>query len=261
MAAATASLRVTRVRAYCEGIHTVPAPGHPFVATQPTAGSGPPGGASGVARRCLNEALTGDEAALDRLLGHCWDSIVDYAASITGGVDSAEDVAQETFCRLWTRRSEFRAHGEASIGLIYRIARNLALNQQRARARRERHLSLFRDARPLPSDLHSELADQVELRAAAEAAIAALPPRRREVFTLGRFHGLTYAEIAQTMDISEQTVANQMSAALRSLRRTLERFLPLAPNPPTAFDGRTRSGSAAPRSSHKDAAAAAGGEG
>ena len=56
-------------------------------------------------------------------------------------------------------------------------------------------------------------------------ALAALPHRRREIFTLSRFHGLTYHEIAETLGISRQTVANQMSTALAELRTSLSRHL------------------------------------
>jgi RNA polymerase sigma-70 factor (ECF subfamily) len=181
--------------------------------------------ANGAVRACLNAVLQGDQIALDELLSHCWSSVVNYAASITGSPDSAEDVAQETFCRIWARRSELHARGEASAGLIYRIARNLALNHRRSRKRRERHLSLYRETREHDSEHDPQWAEQSELRAAVQAAIAKLPARRREVFTLARFQGLTYAEIAEVLGISSQTVANQMSAALTDLRNTLERFL------------------------------------
>lgn len=208
--------------------------------TPPTDRPGHTGGSDGAARRCLNEVLAGDEAALGRLLALCWDSVVSYAASITGGTDSAEDIAQDTFCRIWSGRSDFRARGEASVGLIYRIARNLALNHHRAGTRRERHLSIYRETHDQTPDLDPGWAERIELRTAVEAAVAALPARRREVFTLARFHGLSHAEIAETMDISPQTVANQMSAALDTLRRTLGRFLP--PSTPAVDRGRAAGG-------------------
>jgi RNA polymerase sigma-70 factor (ECF subfamily) len=49
-----------------------------------------------------------------------------------------------------------------------------------------------------------------------------LPPKRREVFVLARFHARTYRDIAEIMDISPRTVANQLSAAVRDLRKRLQ---------------------------------------
>jgi RNA polymerase sigma-70 factor (ECF subfamily) len=75
-----------------------------------------------------------------------------------------------------------------------------------------------------------ELAERAELREVLTKAVDALPPRRREVFVLARFHGRSYRDIADIMDISPQTVANQVSAAVRDLRRRLRpemaKFLP-----------------------------------
>jgi len=70
-----------------------------------------------------------------------------------------------------------------------------------------------------------ELAEHGQLSDAVRSALADLPPRRREVFSLARFHGLSYAEIAETLDVSPQTVANQMSAALSTLRKQLAPFI------------------------------------
>jgi RNA polymerase sigma-70 factor (ECF subfamily) len=62
------------------------------------------------------------------------------------------------------------------------------------------------------------------LEDAFREALGALPPRKREVFTLARFQGLSYAEIAGVLGTSPQTVANQMSAALQQLRVALRSF-------------------------------------
>jgi RNA polymerase sigma factor (sigma-70 family) len=58
-----------------------------------------------------------------------------------------------------------------------------------------------------------------------QAALGELPSRRREVFELVRFWGLSYSEVAATMDLSPQTVANQMTLAHRDLRRLLGSLL------------------------------------
>ena len=57
-------------------------------------------------------------------------------------------------------------------------------------------------------------------------AISGLPERRRQVYVLSRHHGLTYKEIAEVMDISPNTVDNQMVEALKSLREYLEALYP-----------------------------------
>jgi RNA polymerase sigma-70 factor (ECF subfamily) len=54
-------------------------------------------------------------------------------------------------------------------------------------------------------------------------AVSSLPPRRREAFSLVALRGLSHKEASEVLDISEQTVANHVSAALREVRDALRR--------------------------------------
>ena len=60
-----------------------------------------------------------------------------------------------------------------------------------------------------------------EIDRKATGSVVALPPRRREVFRLAWFHGLSYQEVADVLAITPRTVANQMSSALKELRTVL----------------------------------------
>lgn len=169
----------------------------------------------------------GHRAALGNLLERYWSPLVGYAAGIVGGRDQAKDVVQDTFIRVWQKREEWSSGG--SVGAyLYRIVRNLSLNARRDRktsAKRHDECGKMR-AREAPPRTPAEALEADALRAEVETAIEALPERRREVFVLSRFHGLTHREIAETMGISPQTVSNQMTAALAELRDALSHHLP-----------------------------------
>jgi RNA polymerase sigma-70 factor (ECF subfamily) len=173
----------------------------------------------------LIERLCGDDAAaLDELLQLHWSALVGYAERILESVDAAEDIAQQTFLRLWERRASWTPGGSLR-AYLYRIARNLALNARRHRSVRAKWSQCFRrQYAPHPATPEQVMAGN-ELEVAIEKAIAALPERRREVFELVRFHSLSYREVGEIMGISVQTVANQMSAALSDLRAALASFL------------------------------------
>lgn len=167
----------------------------------------------------------GDAAALDELLADLWEPVVRFVLRFVDGLDAAEDIAQRAFIRTWEERDTLQPDGSVR-AFIYRTARNLALNERRdARA----HLRLLAHntraglgAMPLsPGD---QLAT-AELQGAIAAAIDALPPRRREIFILARYHEMGYGEIAAVLEISPQTVANQMSAALAALRWSLRHLI------------------------------------
>lgn len=164
-----------------------------------------------------------DTGALDIVLRRYWASLVAYLLRLLGTRDTAEDVAQRAFLRIWDRRHEWQLAGSLR-GLLFRVAHNLAISEQRSETARHRSAAAFAEraiANPTPHDV---LAGD-ELRGALSRAIEALPERRREVFVLRCIHDLSYKEIAEVMDISPQTVANQLSQALATLRRTLEPVL------------------------------------
>jgi RNA polymerase sigma-70 factor (ECF subfamily) len=172
--------------------------------------------------RLMEEIRQGSHRAFRTLLDRYWCRLLAYATPMLGGSDQAEDVVQDAFVELWKKRSDWKASGTVS-AYLYRITRNRALNVQRHRtvARTFRDGPDADEARPPTPALPDEVLRANELRQAVERAVGALPERRREVFVLARFHRLSYAEIAETMGVSVQTVANQMSAALATLRHIL----------------------------------------
>ncbi|MEJ2204046.1 MAG: RNA polymerase sigma-70 factor [Gemmatimonadota bacterium] len=171
----------------------------------------------------LERVRGGDPAALQSLLDTHWARLVRYARRLLPEPEDAQDVVQDAFVRLWARRTRWKVEGSVR-SLLFTITRNAALDEMRRRARRGRAAQAFRG--PAPPALPSEEAAASELERAAAAAVAALPPRRQEVFRLVREAGLSYGEIAEVMDVSPQTVANQMSLALADLRRALRPHLP-----------------------------------
>ena len=105
---------------------------------------------------------------------------------------------------------------------LLHIARNVALNERRRERSQASTLAaaqpaIARRTTPTPG----QLLEESELRDAILAALDAMPERRRETFALIRFGGLSYAEAAAVMGTSEQTAANQMSAAMADLRRAI----------------------------------------
>lgn len=177
--------------------------------------SGPTGDAS------LAERLRArDRSALDEIMALYWQPLVAYAERLVASRDAAEDIVQETMVRLWAAHADWTP-ADRLRGLVYRIARNLALNERRRVRVRERHDDAARALAGPPPRTPLEDTERAEIRSAVAQALDALPARRREVFILGWYHGHSYREIAEIMDISPQTVANQMSAALNDLRGQL----------------------------------------
>ncbi len=179
------------------------------------------GGRGRSRERSLMERIhAGESQAMDELLQRYWLPLVRYVSRFLQSRDAAEDVVQETMLRVWEGRAEWTPSHRLQ-SFLYRIARNLALNERdKGRVRKAWADSQSREV-PEPEPTPLDLTERRELQERLDSLVSALPPKRREVFILSRYHGHTYREIAEIMDISPQTVANQMTAALDRLRTHL----------------------------------------
>lgn len=169
------------------------------------------------------DASTAARTVLDSVLRERWRPLVAYVIGILGGHDDAEDIVQEAFIRLWSHE-DARCSADSAVAFLYRVARNLALNERRWRRVRLR----WRDVqlREEPESVRADDATQLhELQLAAASAIASLSSRRREVFLLVRHHGLTHRQVGEALGISPQTVSNHMATALEQLRVALAPYL------------------------------------
>lgn len=133
--------------------------------------------------------------------------------------EEARDLVQEAFVRLWKMRD--RVEMETVDALAYRISINLASNRRRANAlRRWVGLSMAGEE-PDPAHLAPESLQERQTQARVRAAVDALPERLRQVVMLTELAGLSYAEVARTLEIPEGTVGSRRNAALKALEISL----------------------------------------
>lgn len=161
-------------------------------------------------------------------LGECTRYYRELLAFLTAKLrcpHEAADMAQETFARLYALDDPAAVRQPRAF--LYRIARNLAVDAARKQSVRTRHLVELSDleeapsAKPRPDDLIPE----EQLRRALNQAIVEMPPRRRDVFVLYRFAGLTQAEIADRLGISTSMVERHLMKAMAECRRRLQSYL------------------------------------
>lgn len=171
----------------------------------------------------------GDPAAFAALFERYYDALCAFAEGYVGTADEAEEVVQEVFVRLWTRRERVTISTSVK-SYLYAATRNQALNHLRRAGTEQRWLEREVQGGETPGlgapppGAAAEL-QAGELARAVDAAISKLSERCRQVFLLHRRHGLTYAEIAEALGISHKTVENHLGRALQELRRLLSDFL------------------------------------
>ena len=137
------------------------------------------------------------------------------------GLDAAaaEAVAQKAYVWLWEHRDRID-ETKSLRGLLFRIGLTRGLNHLRDHGRTE-SLPDFE----LEGEREGDPAALADLRRALAEAVAALPERRRETFTLCFTDGLTHREAAEAMGVSPRTVEHQMAHALKAIRVHLALFL------------------------------------
>lgn len=161
----------------------------------------------------------------ERLFANEYRRVVSIAYRITADSGEAEDVAQEVFVRF--ARAP-RLHGEGAAYWLYRAAAHTALNAVRSRRRRalrERRAFLLSrssvQAGQDSADPQSVL-QREQLRAAVRAALLRLKARDAELLAL-RYGGLSYAELAGTLQIPPAQVGTRLARAERALKEEIER--------------------------------------
>ena len=141
-----------------------------------------------------------------------------YACTITHDEAAAYDVLQDAFLKLWQVRDRLDPARSVK-ALLFQIVRNLALKSRRRLKFEQRWPETGLD--PGTDDVVAEQVDAEHLRTAVQDWLDAMPERRREVFQLSRFGGMTHQEIATVLEISPKTVNNHLVEALRTLRNVL----------------------------------------
>lgn len=131
-----------------------------------------------------------------------------------------EDLIQNAFLAIWERRDRID-EARSLRALLFKSCYNRALNHFRDTARFAGTPPPERAALAPTPDRHAEAA---LIQAALDAAVAALPERRRAVFELCFLEELTYREAADALGISVKTVENQMGHALKAIRRALAAY-------------------------------------
>lgn len=168
----------------------------------------------------------GDEAALETIFRTHYPGLVAFVRRYVKTTEIAEELVQDLFFKLWSRRGALGAIDSVKT-YLFRAARNTALNHLRRLKLEHEWAEKEQGAR---SEEHVEEGDETvtesELATAVRAAVDRLPPRCREVFMLSRDGGLTYGEIAKTLGISIKTVETQMGRALKALRESLKAYRP-----------------------------------
>lgn len=157
-----------------------------------------------------------DETAFDALYNQLSDPLITYCKNFVGFED-AQDVAAETFYKLWKSKDTWNSINNVK-SFLYTVARNSCLDllkHQKRKVEKQKQIAslIAKDQKAiLLSEIESDLISQIMLE------IENLPERSKAVFKLSYLDGYETAEIAEKLNISTRTVFNLRSMAVKAIK-------------------------------------------
>jgi RNA polymerase sigma-70 factor (ECF subfamily) len=172
----------------------------------------------------IRQVIAGNTALFELLMRRYNERVYRAARAIVSNEEEAEDVMQQAYVNAFTHLQQFSGAARFSTWLT-----KIAVHESLARVRRRGRYEAFDDeasnGEPLlshrPTENPERQAFTGELRSLLEWAIDTLPPGMREVFVLRDVEGLSTAEVAEALDVSEDVVKTRLSRGRASLRRVL----------------------------------------
>lgn len=182
---------------------------------------------AGEDRELMRRVQAGDEGALAALMQRWELPVKSVIARMVLNAREAEELAQETFVRVWQQRGKFRAGAEFR-PWVFAIAVNSARNRLRWwRRRPEVSLEEWSEGNEGAGsgDQGARALERKERGAAVRDSIAALPVKLREALVLFEYEQMSYAEIATTLGATPKAVETRIARAREALRGALKRWV------------------------------------
>jgi RNA polymerase sigma-70 factor, ECF subfamily len=174
-------------------------------------------------RAVFDKARGGDAHALEELCVQMRPRLYRTAYAILRDADEADDIAQESLIRALSRKFLFLGKGSVA-GWMTRISANLAKNRLRDSKRRREIVEgasddekSTRGAQPAAARAPDAVASEHETRARLVAAVEALPERQRDVVRLHVIAGLDFADVADSLGMTEANARVTFSHAKKKL--------------------------------------------
>ncbi|MCA1555441.1 MAG: sigma-70 family RNA polymerase sigma factor [Acidobacteria bacterium] len=175
----------------------------------------------------VTRAIAGRDESFEELVRRYQRPLVSYVYRMTGNYESALDLTQEVFIKVYGSLARYRPEYKFSTW-VYRIAHNTAIDHLRRHSTREQELQVttsegdtyekpYASGAPTPE----EQSVNAERRAEIEDVIGSLPASYRELIVLRHAHDLSYDEIAEVTGLPLGTVKNRIFRAREAMRTPL----------------------------------------
>jgi RNA polymerase sigma-70 factor (family 1) len=164
-----------------------------------------------------------DEAAFTEIYNRYAEKLSSFANSKLYDLEDSKDIIHDIFVKLWTDRKQLHINKSLQAYFFTQV-RHRVIDKIRKKLTQQDYDTLIQTfQRSIGSDVEQQIAAK-EIKQSVNEALKKLSPRLREIYKLSREEELSISEIANILQLSEQTVKNQLTTALKHLRRSLPFF-------------------------------------
>jgi RNA polymerase sigma-70 factor (ECF subfamily) len=162
----------------------------------------------------------GDIGQFESLFRSSYVSLVRYAKTLIKDHDTAEEIVQDLFFKLWQDKEKLKIESSLN-GYLFRSVHNRCLHYIEHNRVVERHAEEMAYQPADTQESPSDILNYKELQEKIATILERLPERCGKIFTMNRFEGLKYTEIAEKLSVSIKTVEANMGRALKEFRKEL----------------------------------------
>jgi RNA polymerase sigma-70 factor (ECF subfamily) len=178
-------------------------------------------------KELLKKLKEGDSFAFEVLFYKYRNKVKGFAIKMVPAQVDPEEIVQEVFVKVWLKKGAVDPEKDFQ-SYLFSIAKHLVIDHLKSAVSRKLYFvgEHFQQDLLVDEGLDGSLTEDKAEKLLK--LINEIPERRREIFQLSRFEGLSYKQIAERLNISENTVDSQIRNALAFLRKEFRKFLTLA---------------------------------
>lgn len=178
-------------------------------------------------KELVTKLKEGDSFAFEVLFYKYRNKVKGFAVKMVPTQVDPEEIVQEVFVKLWLKK-EFINPDKDFQSYLFSIAKHLIIDHLKSAVNRKLYFvgEHFQNDLLVDEGLDNLMPADAEEK--LQKLINEIPERRREIFRLSRFEGLSYKQIAEKLNISENTVDSQIRNALAFLRKEFRKMVVLA---------------------------------
>ena len=169
----------------------------------------------------INRLKNEDKSAVDDLFSYYYPRLYHFSKSILKIENDIDDILQEVFVKIWLNRQKI-GNPETFNAYIFTITKNEVLNLIRSNLREHTFKDQLFQHAVAEEYQNSAPLEYEEVKAGIDKIVAVLPEKRQQVFILSRTEGLSNKEIAQQLNISEKTVEDHITHAIKQIKSSMK---------------------------------------